>query len=43
MDLSKHFKYKTTEWLEMDKKAQEERQETPSSMDIYDTVKQKGM
>ena len=37
--LSEHFKYKTTEWVEMDKQAQEDRQKTPSSMDIYDTVK----
>ena len=41
--LSKHFKYRTAEWLEMDKQAQEDRQETPSSMNIYDSVKQKGM
>jgi len=41
--LTKHFKHKIGEWLEEDKQAQEDRQSTPSSMDIYDTVKQKGM
>ena len=41
--LTKHFKHKIGEWLEEDKRAQEDRQSTPSSMDIYDTVKQKGM
>jgi hypothetical protein len=41
--LSEHFKNKTRQWLKDDQDAQKNRQATPSSMDIYDTVKQKGM
>jgi hypothetical protein len=41
--LSKHFKDKAKLWLSEEKLAQKDRQKTPSSMDIYDTVKQKGM
>jgi hypothetical protein len=41
--LSTHFKDKTKQWLLEDKAAQMNRQTTPSSMDIYDTVKQKGL
>jgi post-segregation antitoxin (ccd killing protein) len=41
--LSKHFEHKTEQWLEEDKLAQKNRQKDPTSMDIYDTVKQKGM
>ncbi|KAF8259676.1 hypothetical protein EI94DRAFT_1614829 [Lactarius quietus] len=39
--LSEHFPSKTAQWLHEDKQAQEDRQTMPSSMDIYDTVKQK--
>jgi hypothetical protein len=41
--LSKHFKNRTKQWLKEDQLAQKNRKKTPSSMDIYDTVKQKGM
>jgi hypothetical protein len=41
--LSKCFKDRTKQWLKEDQLAQKNRQKTPSSMDIYDTVKQKGM
>jgi len=41
--LSDRFKHKTKQWLKEDLVAQEDRQVTPSSMDIYDTVKQKGV
>jgi hypothetical protein len=41
--LSEHFKDETKQWLEDDRVAQNNRQTTPSSMDIYDTVKQKGV
>jgi len=41
--LSEHFKDKTRQWLKDDRVAQKNRQATPSSMDIYDTVKQKGV
>jgi hypothetical protein len=41
--LNTHFEDKTEQWLEEDKLAQKNRQKDPSSMDIYDTVKQKGM
>jgi len=40
--LNKHFKHKAKQWLKEDKAAQEDRQTSPSSMDIYDTVKEKG-
>ena len=36
--LTKHYKDKATQWLEDDWAAQESRQETPSLMDIYNTV-----
>ena len=41
--LSERFKNMTRQWLLEDKAAQENRQATPSSMDIYDTVKKKGV
>jgi hypothetical protein len=41
--LSEHFKHRTKQWLKEDTAAQENRQNTPSSMDIYDSVKQKGV
>jgi hypothetical protein len=41
--LSIHFKDKTKEWLLEDEAAQRDRQNAPSSMDIYDTVKRKGL
>jgi hypothetical protein len=41
--LSDHFKRKTKKWLQEDSIAQKNRWDTPSSMDIYDTVKQKGV
>lgn len=41
--LCKHFKDKIKQWLKQDKAAQRKRQEDPAAMDIYDTVKQKGM
>jgi hypothetical protein len=41
--LSEHFKHKTKQWLQEDRVAQKTRWDTPSSMDIYDTVKQKGV
>ncbi|KAH9024354.1 hypothetical protein EDB85DRAFT_1870163 [Lactarius pseudohatsudake] len=40
--LSEHFKDKTRQWLKEDIAAQMNRGTNPSSMDIYDTVKQKG-
>ncbi|KAH8976968.1 hypothetical protein EDB86DRAFT_2819419 [Lactarius hatsudake] len=40
--LSEHFKEKTQQWLKEDIAAQTNRGTDPSSMDIYDTVKQKG-
>jgi hypothetical protein len=40
--LSAHFKDKMEQWLSEDKAAQMNRQSVPSSMDIYDTMKQKG-
>ncbi|KAH9017644.1 hypothetical protein EDB85DRAFT_1874299, partial [Lactarius pseudohatsudake] len=39
--LSEHFKDKTRQWLKEDTAAQTNRGTNPSSMDIYDTVKQK--
>ncbi|KAH8976523.1 hypothetical protein EDB83DRAFT_2328115 [Lactarius deliciosus] len=39
--LSEHFKEKTQQWLKEDITAQTDRGTDPSSMDIYDTVKQK--
>ncbi|KAH8978663.1 hypothetical protein EDB86DRAFT_2836597 [Lactarius hatsudake] len=39
--LSEHFKEKTQQWLKEDIAAQTDRGTDPSSMDIYDTVKQK--
>ncbi|KAI9434614.1 hypothetical protein H4582DRAFT_1818472 [Lactarius indigo] len=39
--LNQHFKHKSEQWLKDDEGAQQERQKTPSSMDIYDTVKEK--
>ncbi|KAH9041917.1 hypothetical protein EDB83DRAFT_2228119 [Lactarius deliciosus] len=39
--LSEHFKEKTQQWLKEDIAAQTNRGTDPSSMDIYDTVKQK--
>ncbi|KAH9048857.1 hypothetical protein EDB84DRAFT_1556524 [Lactarius hengduanensis] len=39
--LSEHFKDKTRQWLKEDIAAQTNRGTNPSSMDIYDTVKQK--
>jgi hypothetical protein len=41
--LSDHFKDKTMQWLKEDKAAQKDRQAFPESMDIYDTVKEKGV
>ncbi|KAF8258051.1 hypothetical protein EI94DRAFT_1708367 [Lactarius quietus] len=41
--LSEHFQSKTAQWLKEDKQAQKDRQTIPSSMDIYDTLKQKAM
>jgi hypothetical protein len=41
--LSEHFKDKTIKWLKEDKAAQKDRQTFPESMDIYDTVKEKGV
>jgi hypothetical protein len=41
--LSERFKQKVKQWLKEDKAAQENRQDDPSSMDIYDTVKKKGV
>jgi hypothetical protein len=41
--LSDHFKDKTMRWLREDKAAQKDRQASPASMDIYDTVKEKGV
>jgi hypothetical protein len=41
--LSEHFKDKIKQWLKEDKAAQKNRQAFPASMDIYDTVKEKGM
>jgi hypothetical protein len=40
--LCKHYKKNMKQWLKDDQAAQKNRQDTPSSMDIYDTVKQKG-
>ncbi|KAH9037588.1 hypothetical protein EDB84DRAFT_1268706 [Lactarius hengduanensis] len=40
--LSEHYKDKTRQWLKEDIAAQINRGTNPSSMDIYDTVKQKG-
>jgi hypothetical protein len=41
--LNEHFKHKSEQWLKDDKCAQQDRQTSPSSMDIYDTVKEKGV
>jgi hypothetical protein len=41
--LTVHFKHKPKQWLQEDLEAQENRQVIPSAMDIYDTVKQKGV
>jgi hypothetical protein len=41
--LSEHFENKAGQWLREDLAAQRDRETNPSSMDIYDTVKQKGM
>jgi hypothetical protein len=41
--LSGHFKDSTKKWLKEDKAAQKDRQAFPASMDIYDTVKEKGV
>lgn len=41
--LSEHFKDKTEQWLKEDKAAQSDRHTFPASMDIYDTVKEKGV
>jgi len=41
--LSDHSKHKTKQWLQEDLAAQKDRQVIPSLMDIYDTVKQKGV
>jgi len=42
-DLSEHLKDRTMQWLREEQLAQETRQNNPSVMDIYDTVKQKGI
>ncbi|KAH8999650.1 hypothetical protein EDB86DRAFT_3075718 [Lactarius hatsudake] len=39
--LNQHFKHKSEQWLKDDECAQQDRQISPSSMDIYDTVKEK--
>ncbi|KAH9013590.1 hypothetical protein EDB85DRAFT_1899632 [Lactarius pseudohatsudake] len=39
--LNQHFKHKSEQWLKDDKCAQQDRQTSPSSMDIYNTVKEK--
>ncbi|KAH9008024.1 hypothetical protein EDB85DRAFT_1904662 [Lactarius pseudohatsudake] len=39
--LNQHFKHKSEQWLKDDECAQQDRQTSPSSMDIYDTVKEK--
>jgi hypothetical protein len=41
--LSKRFKEHTKGWLKADKAAQRTRHRKPEAMDIYDTVKEKGM
>jgi predicted transcriptional regulator YheO len=41
--LSEYFKHKTEEWLKEDEDAQRDRHKFPASMDIYDTVKEKGV
>ncbi|KAH8988705.1 hypothetical protein EDB83DRAFT_2305041 [Lactarius deliciosus] len=41
--LNQHFKHKSEQWLKDDECAQQDRQISPSSMDIYDTVKEKGV
>jgi hypothetical protein len=41
--LSSHFKDSTKKWLKEDKAAQRDRHTFPASMDIYDTVKEKGV
>ncbi|KAH9008575.1 hypothetical protein EDB84DRAFT_1281054 [Lactarius hengduanensis] len=41
--LNQHFKHKSEQWLKDDECAQQDRQTSPSSMDIYDTVKEKGV
>jgi uncharacterized protein YifN (PemK superfamily) len=41
--LSKRFREQTQAWLKADKIAQRSRQRKPEAMDIYDTVKEKGM
>jgi hypothetical protein len=41
--LNEHYDGRTEKWLEEDKAAQDNRDTNPSSMDIYDTVKQNGM
>ena len=41
--LSDHYNDRTEQWLQEDLAAQDNRNTTPSSMDIYDTVKQKGV
>ncbi|KAI9434832.1 hypothetical protein H4582DRAFT_2080497 [Lactarius indigo] len=39
--LNRHFQDKSEQWLKDDECAQQDRQISPSSMDIYDTVKEK--
>ena len=41
--LSECFQEKTETWLKEDKDAQDNRQTSPSAMDIYDTIKEKGV
>jgi hypothetical protein len=41
--LSKRFKEHTKGWLKADKAAQQTRHRNPEVMDIYDTIKEKGM
>jgi hypothetical protein len=41
--LSKCFKEHTKGWLKADKAAQQTRHRKPEVMDIYDTIKEKGM
>ncbi|KAH8984882.1 hypothetical protein EDB86DRAFT_2833344 [Lactarius hatsudake] len=41
--LNRHFKHKSKQWLKDEEASQRDRQISPSSMDIYDTVKEKGV
>jgi hypothetical protein len=42
-ELTRHYKDKVRGWYDDDQKAQADRQKSPEAMDIYDTVKDKGM